>query len=71
MSLAGAGRRITVELVAGYRYVQVFAPADKDYVAIEPMTAPTNALGSGRGLRLVEPGGTCRTTFRIRIDETD
>ena len=71
MSLAGAGRRITVELVAGYLYVQVFAPADKDYVALEPMTAPTNALGSGRGLRLVEPGGTFRATFRIRIDETE
>jgi galactose mutarotase-like enzyme len=71
MSLAGAGRRITVELVAGFRYVQVFAPADKGYVALEPMTAPTNALKSGRGLRLVEPGGTFRATFRIRIDETE
>ena len=70
MSLAGGGRRITVELVGGYRYAQVFAPADKDYVALEPMTAPTNALGSGCGLRLVEPGGTYRATFRIRIEET-
>ena len=70
MSLAGAGVRITVELVAGYRYAQVFAPADKDYVALEPMTAPANALGSGRGLQLVEPGHTFRATFRIRVDET-
>ena len=70
MSLAGAGRRISVELLAGYRYAQVFAPADKDYIALEPMTAPTNALGSGRGLRLVEPGGTFRATFRIRVEET-
>ena len=69
LSLAGAGRRITVELVAGYGYAQVFAPADKDYVALEPMTAPTNALGNGRGLRLVEPGDTFRATFRIRIEE--
>jgi len=70
LSLAGGGLRITVELVAGYRYTQVFAPADKDYVALEPMTAPANALASGRGLRLVEPGGTFRATFRIRVDET-
>ena len=70
LSLAGAGLRITVELVAGYRYAQVFAPADKDYVALEPMTAPANALRSGFGLRLVEPGGAFRATFRIRIDET-
>jgi len=70
LSLAGAGLRITVELVTGYRYAQVFAPADKDYVALEPMTAPANALGSGLGLRLVEPGGTFRATFRIRVDDT-
>jgi aldose 1-epimerase len=70
LSLAGAGRRITVELAAGYRYTQVFAPVDKDFVALEPMTAPTNALRSGRGLRLVEPGGTFRATFRIRVEET-
>jgi galactose mutarotase-like enzyme len=70
MSLAGAGLRITVELVAGYRYAQVFAPADKDYVALEPMTAPANALASGRGLQLVAPGHTIRATFRIRVDET-
>jgi aldose 1-epimerase len=70
LSLAGAGLRITVELIAGYPYTQVFAPADKDYVALEPMTAPTNALRSGRGLRLVEPNDTFRTTCRIRIEET-
>ena len=71
MSLAGAGRRITVELIAGYRYAQVFAPSAKDYMALEPMTAPTNALRSGRGLGLVEPGDTFRAKFRIRIDGID
>src|SRR5437867_7886489 len=39
-SLSGAGRRITVEFLAGYLYAQVFAPKDKDYIALEPMTAP-------------------------------
>jgi aldose 1-epimerase len=68
LSLAGPGRRITVEFLAGYRYAQVFAPKGKDYVALEPMTAPTNALTSGRGLQLVEPGGEFRSAFRIRID---
>jgi aldose 1-epimerase len=67
-SLSGAGRRITIEFLAGYRYAQVFAPKGKDYVALEPMTAPTNALTSGRGLHLVEPGGEFRSAFRIRID---
>jgi aldose 1-epimerase len=68
-SIAGNGRRITVEFVEGYRYVQVFAPRDKDYIAIEPMTAPANALVSGRGLRLVEPGGLFRATYRVNVQE--
>jgi aldose 1-epimerase len=67
-SLTRAGCRITVDLLAGYRYAQVFAPKDKDYVALEPMTAPANALVSGRGLKLVEPGRRFRAAFRIRVD---
>ena len=66
--IAGADRRISVEFLAGYRYAQVFAPKGKDCVALEPMTAPTNALVSGRGLRLVEPGGRFHAAFRIRVD---
>ena len=69
LSVAGAGYRISVDLLAGYRHAQVFAPRDKDYLALEPMTAPTNALVSGRGLRIVEPGGSYRAAFRIRIDQ--
>jgi aldose 1-epimerase len=67
LSLAGAGRRITVEFLEGYGYAQVFAPKGKDYVALEPMTAPTSALTSGRGLHLVEPRGEFRSVFQIRI----
>ena len=67
-ALAGAGRRIVVELVAGYRYAQVFAPRGQDYVALEPMTAPTNALASGRGLRVLAPGEAFHAAFRIGID---
>jgi aldose 1-epimerase len=68
-SVAGNGRRITVEFDDGYRYAQVFAPRDKDYIAIEPMTAPANALVSGRGLRLVEAGSLFRATFRVKVQE--
>ncbi len=71
LTVAGAGRRISVELLEGYTHAQVFAPRHEGYVALEPMTAPTNALASGRGLRLVEPGGEFRAAFRIRIEPAD
>jgi aldose 1-epimerase len=67
-SVAGANYKIRVELLAGYQYAQVFAPKDKDFIALEPMTAPTSALTSRRGLRVVSPGERFRAAFRIRID---
>ncbi len=67
MSIGGAGRQIAVELLGGYRYLQVYAPRNGDVVALEPMTAPTNALSSGRGLRLVAPGGRFRAAFRVVV----
>ena len=39
-ALSGAGRRVAVALTQGYGYLQVFAPADADFVCLEPMTAP-------------------------------
>jgi aldose 1-epimerase len=67
-SIAGAGQRITVEFLEGYPYTQIYTPKDKDYIAIEPMTAPTSALTSGRGLRLVKPGEQFRAVFRIGVE---
>jgi len=64
-SIAGANDKIRVELIAGYQYAQVFAPKDKDFVALEPMTAPTSALTSGRGLGFVSPGERFQAGFRI------
>ena len=31
----------------GYPYAQVYAPAGETFVALEPMTAPIDALGTG------------------------
>lgn len=69
-SLAGNGRRITIEFLEGYPYAQVFAPKGKDLIAFEPMTAPANALVSGRGLRVVEPGKKFHAKFRISVQTT-
>ena len=67
-SLTGGGRRITVEFLAGYPYAQIFAPNEQEFVAIEPMTAPTSALTSGRGLRVVAPGDRFEAAFRVRVE---
>jgi aldose 1-epimerase len=68
LSIAAGDHRISVDLLEGFHYTQVFAPYDKDYLAFEPMTAPTNALISREGLRLVAPGETFRAVFRVRVD---
>ena len=67
LSVAAGDTRISVDLLEGYPYTQVYAPHGHDYLAFEPMTAPTNALISGEGLRLVAPGETFRARFRFRV----
>ena len=37
------------------------------YICFEPMTAPTDALVSGTGLRFVSPGASFSARFRIRV----
>ncbi len=67
--LAGGGRRIELSVGPGYRFAQVYAPADDDVVAFEPMTAPTNALvAGGPDLPLVAPGGRYEAIFSITVD---
>ncbi|MEA2390276.1 MAG: aldose 1-epimerase [Solirubrobacteraceae bacterium] len=66
--LAGGARRLTVTFLEGYRYAQVYAPADYDAVCFEPMTAPADALRSGRGITLAEPGDSYRAAFAIEVE---
>ncbi len=62
-----ARRRLTVELRDGYDVAQVFAPPGSDFICIEPMTAPVNALADGTGLRFAEPGGSFSAEFAIAV----
>jgi len=67
-ALSGGGRRIELQMGAGYRFAQIYAPDDTDAVALEPMTAPTNALVSGGpDLPLVELGKSVSATLAITI----
>jgi aldose 1-epimerase len=66
--LTGGGRRITVEFLTGYPYTQIFAPSEQELLAIEPMTAPTSALTSGRALRVVAPRERFEAAFRVRVE---
>jgi galactose mutarotase-like enzyme len=49
--LRGAGRELSVDFLRGYHCAQVFLPPGQGLIAFEPMTAPTNALETGTGLR--------------------
>jgi galactose mutarotase-like enzyme len=66
-ALEGGGRRIEVEFGDGYRFAQVFAPPGQELICFEPMTAPTNALASGRDLSLVQPGASFKAAFEVRV----
>lgn len=65
--LAGGGRQIVTTFAQGYPAAQVFAPADDAVICFEPMAAPTNALVTGRSLRVVEPGGRDRSRMTIAV----
>lgn len=66
-AVAGGGRTVEVVFEHGYPYAQVFAPPDQELICFEPMTAPTNALESGDGLRSVQPGESFEAAFTIRV----
>jgi aldose 1-epimerase len=62
-----AGRRtIALEYTTGYPVAQIFAPPGQEYVCVEPMTAPTNALNGPDGAFHSLPAGErASATFRI------
>lgn len=70
---ADDGRRVVLWSDPEFAYVQVFThrafatkPAGEVALAVEPMTAPANALNTGQGLRWLEPGEEWTVRWGIR-----
>ena len=61
------GREITVSFDEGYPCGQVYAPSSQDVVALEPMTAPANALAADRDLTFAAPGTSYRARFSVHV----
>ncbi len=59
-ALSGGGHSLQ-----GFPYGQIFSPEQAGFACIEPMTAATDALISGEGLRVLDPGGQLRAAFAI------
>ena len=64
LALESADWRLRVRHEAGYPYAQVYAPPGAEFVCLEPMTAPTNALAAGTGFA-GHPGDSFTATFAI------
>jgi aldose 1-epimerase len=68
-SVADGHRRVSVEFVDGFVVAHVFAPATADFICFEPMTAPVDALSTGRGLRWAQPGAPFTAEFAIHVTD--
>jgi len=51
---------------AAYPYAQVWVPPGKSFAALEPMTAPTDALRRG-AVEMVGPGDSHRARFTMLV----
>jgi aldose 1-epimerase len=65
-AISAAGRRVSLRFCAGYRFAQVYAPAESAFICFEPMTAPVNPFASEL-TTLAQPGSTYLATFEIAV----
>lgn len=65
LSIEDDASRLVVEFEDGYPYAQVYAPPDRDFVCLEPMTAATNALVDGTAPIV---GEFFSAAFSIRVE---
>jgi galactose mutarotase-like enzyme len=69
LTLGAPGLRLQLTFDERYPYAQVYAPAGKPFCALEPMTAPTNALVTGDH-PVVRPGASFAAGFTIAVRAT-
>jgi aldose 1-epimerase len=67
LAIASGDRRLEIRFRSGYPYAQLYAPPGKQFVALEPMTAPTDALVTGEA-PLVAPGDRFAAAFTLRAE---
>jgi galactose mutarotase-like enzyme len=67
LGLEADGRRLVLEQDARYPFAQVWAPPGGKFVCLEPMTAPVNALGTGR-YAVAAPGRRVTARFEVRLE---
>jgi galactose mutarotase-like enzyme len=63
----GDGARIIVRAADAYRRWVVWSLQDREFICVEPWTAPGNALNSGEGLIVLAPGETHRSWVSIEL----
>jgi galactose mutarotase-like enzyme len=63
-TLEGGGRKLGVRFGRGYDFAQIYGPPGKRFLAIEPMTAPTDALVTGAA-PIVPAGGIFAAAFTV------
>jgi aldose 1-epimerase len=70
-SVQGATQKVSVIYGPKYPVAVVYAPAGRDFICFEPMSAPTNALnlhhaGKYKDLQSIAPGAKWRESFWIQ-----
>jgi galactose mutarotase-like enzyme len=68
-SISARGCALSLRFDRAYPFAQLFVPAKRQLVSIEPMTAEIDALGRGN-TPIVEPGATFRASFTIAVSIT-
>lgn len=60
-----SGTGVELEATANLPWTQLFTSPQR-HLAVEPMTAPPNALNTGEGLAVLDPGGALEVEWSVR-----